>query len=389
MNSNKRNTIVVLSTADWNTKYLTNKQHTAKEFARAGFKVVYIESVGLRSPKISSSLDLSRIISRAWSGFKTFILGPNEVEKNIFVVSPLVSPFFKKVKMVKVFNSILLNYLIKRVIGNEQHIIWSYHPYIMDVVLKRKHEKLVYHCVDDLSSVPGVDELSFNKMERDFLSHCDYVFVTAPKLKERCERYNPKVTYLSNVVDYEHFSKSQVLHESNDVKRIVYHGVLSDFKLDFPLLNLIVKDNPQYEFILVGEEREGQASSMLEEISRSTNVRRIGYVPYSELPDVLSQCDLGILPSQINDYTNSMFPMKFYEFIAAGLPIVSTKLHAIKDIESPYVERFSSTIEFSIVAEKLIGRGKIPMADRELLIGKNTWKERTSIMLNIIDELDK
>ncbi|WP_124940388.1 glycosyltransferase [Vibrio mediterranei] len=382
-------TIVVLSTADWNTKYLTNKQHTAREFAKAGFKVVYVESVGLRSPKVSSSLDLDRLMSRACSGLKTIMLGAKEVEKNIYVVSPLVSPFFKDTKVIKLFNSFLLNFLIKRVVRDERHIIWSYHPYIMNVVKKSNHEKLIYHCVDDLSSVPGINEEDFNSNEREFLRHCDHVFVTAPKLQERCESYNPNITYLSNVVDYEHFSRPLKHGDSNRVKKIIYHGVLSDFKLDLPLLAEIVNDNTQYEFILVGEEREGQSSPILEEISCSKNVKRLGYVAYSDLPEVLAQCDLGILPSQINDYTNSMFPMKFYEFIAAGLPIVSTRLHAISDIESDYVEKFASKVEFSVAAHKLLSKGKIPIKDRESLIGKNTWKERTSIMLKTIDESNK
>lgn len=386
MKLKQSDTIVVLSTADWDTKYLTNKQHTAKELAKIGYKVLYVESVGLRNPKVNSAMDWKRLILRAYAGLKTLFLGSKQVDVNIHVISPLVSPFFKNNFLIRKFNSVLLNFLIERSLKGNDHILWSYHPYVMDIVRKDKHCKLIYHCVDDLSSVPGVNSESFEIQEANFLKLCNYVFVTAPKLKERCIKYNTSVTYLSNVVDYEHFSARSSNNTDNIKKKIVYHGVLSDFKLDLSLFFNIIKNHPQYHFVLVGEEREGQSSELLREIFKLKNVEHVGYVPYSKLPELLAQCDLGILPSQINDYTNSMFPMKFYEFIASGLPIVSTKLNAIEGIESKFIQKISSSSEFSIAAESLLTLGKIPCIDRELLIGKNTWKERTSIMLNIIDE---
>ena len=77
---------ILFSTADWDTPFLTNKQHMAKEFAKLGYRVLYIESLGLRKPKITSGLDFKRIFLRLFKGIKNVKKVDSNI--NIWVLSP-------------------------------------------------------------------------------------------------------------------------------------------------------------------------------------------------------------------------------------------------------------------------------------------------------------
>ena len=393
--SSKNTTIVLFSTADWKEPYWTNKQHTAEVLSTLGYSVIYVESVGLRSPKVGSAKDLKRIINRIATGVKTLMFGAEKKINNLVVLSPLVIPNPKNRKVLKKLNDFLLNFLVEREIKKialDHLITWTYHPFVLGVISKIKSEKIIYHCVDDLSQVPGISESNFKKHEEKLLSLCDHVFVTTKSLQHRCSKVNASVHYHSNVVDFDHFSKpSSSLNNLIDkvknsvAKKVVYHGVLSDFKVDFKLLFEVAKNCDDVEFYIIGQEREGQKNTDFLAFQSLRNVHHLGYIPYCDLPDFLRYMDVGMLPTLLNEYTYSMFPMKFYEYVAAGLPVVSTALNftgytkneALSVAFSP--EEFSNQILFHLGKEKLD-----PLTSREI-VGENTWVGRTSKMLRIIE----
>ena len=383
---------IVFATADWNEPYWTNKQHTAKSFAELGHKVLYIESVGLRSPKLSSKKDIFRIINRLKSGIKTLLFGAVRKEANIWVLAPLLIPAAHKYPLIKRLNRWMLRWLIERhchLNSFDNTVIWTYHPYILDTIETLTYQQLVYHCVDDLSSIPGIDKDYFLQQENQLLALADKVYVTTESLEKRCKEYQENTEYLSNVVDFEHFSRAlspQPLPE--DIKcisgpRIIYHGVLSDFKIDFSLLLQVTTANPDFSFVLLGDEREGQQSETLERLKEQPNVYALGYKKYSDLPQYLAHMDVAILPSLINQYTNFMFPMKYYEYLAAGIPVVSTALKFTESVSHGLYIAHSSD-EFSKFIKQASNDGRLSLSQAKEFVGENTWKERTKKMLERI-----
>ena len=161
VNLNSMKDFIFFATADWDTPYLTNKQHMAKEFARIGHRILYIESVGIRKPKIISGIDLKRIFFRFFRGVR----GPKKVDANtnVWVLAPLVFPFGHGNKWIKLFNQSVMKWQMNcflKQYGFFSPFIWTYHPYILDVIKNLGiRNKLIYHCVDDLSAVPGIDPL--------------------------------------------------------------------------------------------------------------------------------------------------------------------------------------------------------------------------------------
>ena len=115
--------ILMVSTADWDNPYWTNKQHVAVELGSRGHRVLYIESQGLRRPT-ATRRDLGRI----WRRLKRGLGPPRQVRDNIWVVSPIIIPF-QHYAWVRRLNRSLLSLIVglwSRWLGLRPTILWTY-----------------------------------------------------------------------------------------------------------------------------------------------------------------------------------------------------------------------------------------------------------------------
>ncbi|GAB2896616.1 glycosyltransferase family 1 protein [Uliginosibacterium flavum] len=381
---------ILFATADWDEPYWTNKQHCAKSLAELGTKVLYVESVGLRSPKAGSAKDWGRLWNRLHKGLASLIFGAPERAPGIYVLSPLLVPAGHLHAFTRRINRLLFKSAIARTTrqqGFTSPLIWTYHPFMLDVIDGMRKGPLLYHCVDDLAAVPGVDGPAFRAAEQQLLQRADVVFATAPVLAEHCKQYNANTHFLPNVVDAEHFGRAL---EPGPIPadlacipepRLCYHGVLSDFKVDFQLLIDCAHLKPEWSWVLIGEEREGQHSPLVAELRTLPNVHFLGYKPYAQLPDYLRGMRVGLLPSLINDYTRSMFPMKYYEYLAAGMATVSTPL-AFSTGSSQGMTIAKDVNGFLAAIRLRLERGRYESSEAQTLIGDNTWRRRLLKMLD-------
>jgi glycosyltransferase involved in cell wall biosynthesis len=383
---------VLFSTADWDEPYWTNKQHTARVLARRGWRVLYVESVGLRAPKLASGKDWARIWRRLWRGLQSNFLAPRKAEANVWVLSPLMLPAKHHWPIVGAFNQALLAWSIARFARKHafvEPVIWTYHPFMLEAVAKLRHGPLVYHCVDDLAAIPGVDVAAFNAAQQQLLKQSLAVFTTAVALRDQCLPYNANTHYFANVVDAQHFGRAQETAPlPSDLAaipepRLVYHGVFSDFKVDFPLILDAARARPDWQWVFIGEEREGQRSEWVPQLQQLPNVHFLGYRSYQALPDYLRGMNVGLLPTLLNSYTRSMFPMKFFEYLAAGLPVVSTPLDFTRD-RLDGLEVGDNAERFVAAIERQLARGRLTLDESRACVGDNTWDARTVKMLEYV-----
>lgn len=384
---------ILFATADWDTPYWTNKQHTAAHLAKAGWRVLYVESVGLRTPKIGSGTDWSRILKRLWRGLR----GPRQVNERIWVYAPLVLPFRHDHPWVRTFNHGWLSRAIGRFMRTQSFrlpMIWTYHPYVLETRAWLNREpatatgSLVYHCVDDLAAIPGIDGQALHREEQALLAQADAVFTTAQALYEKCSPHNDNVHNYPNVVDFEHFARA---HEPGPIPadlatipqpRLAYVGALSDFKVNFSLLHNLAVSRPDWNIVLIGAEREGQRDPILAKLSSLSNVYLLGHRPYALLPDYLRGMNVGLLPTHVNDYTRSMFPMKYYEYLAAGLPVVSTPL-AFTQHQRAGLKVAETDRDFHTAVEDQLRTGRHDRTKSKQMVGSHTWGERMQTMLSL------
>ena len=377
----------MLSTADWDAPYKTNKQHMALTMAKKGFRVLYVESPGMRKPALSSKKDQKRLLLR----FVRAISGKRNVAKNIWVCSPLQIPFMHGNRIIKFLNSLLLLFQVQlhqKQIGFTDFFLWSYHPYASTFRNVKGLVKSAYHLVDDLSSVPEIDAQSYKSEESAFLKWVDYVFVTHRNLEKSLRDQHCNILYSSNVVDIGHFRGGRTACRPADLPDVNtpvvgFHGVLSDFKVDFDLLLTLASSRQDWNFVLIGDEREGQNNKDLARLRRLSNVYAIGYKKYEDLPSYLAHFDAAIMPILNTEYTQSMFPMKYYEYIASCVPVVLTKADFVNSIKHR-VSVGSDYHEVEVLLEQSILNGKYSVQQSDKMVGQNTWDQRFQLMLDFM-----
>ncbi len=378
---------IIFATADWVTPYWTNKQHMARVMAKRGWRVLYVESIGFRSPRVGSRRDWSRMWYRLRRGLRSLFVGPDQVERNIWVMSPLVIPAARRLAPL---NRWFIGSVIRRFVNRHKFqspMLWTYHPYLAgteDIA----RGPLVYHCVDDVSAVPGVDEQRYQESERALLRAADLVFTTSRSLSDKCKLLNPNTHYLPNVADSEHFGRalSGPLHPEIAAipePRLVYHGTLSYFKVDLELLHDVATAHPEWQFVLIGDEEESARSDWVPKLRRLDNIHHLGHRDYAELPEYLRGMSVGLLPNVINGFTTGMYPMKFHEYLAAGLPVAATptaftrEAHAGLDVGAG-VEDFAAAIA------RQLARGRLTLEEAAAAVGDNTWEKRMDRMEELL-----
>lgn len=327
--------IVCVGFADWDTELWTNQHHLMARLARDN-RVLFIESLGLRKPQIAGR-DIQRILRRLRRGVQP----PRSSPDGVHVLSPLVLPLHSQ-PAVRAINARLLPALVGRAtqrLDFDRPILWAYVPQAEALLEALNPSLVVYHCVDDIAAQPGVDAASFRAAEERFAARADLVLASAPALAERMRTLNDNVLFAPNVADTSAFATA--LHDGPvdaaiaalPRPRIVFTGAVVATKLDVPLIVELARLRPGWSFALVGPTGMGDPGTDVSALRGVPNVHLLGGRPRDALPAVLRGADAGIIPYASNQLTGSIFPMKVYEYLAAGLPVVATELPALAGVD--------------------------------------------------------
>ena len=161
-------------------------------------------------------------------------------------------------------------------------------------------------------------------------------------LQARCAQHAPGRTHYSpNVADFEHFSAArQAGPIPSDLEailrpRIGFIGAVSEYKVDFDLIAAVADARPDWHWVLIGQLGEGQPGTSAAKLRRP-NIHLLGPRPYDALPGYLRGFDVAVLPCPLNAYTRAMSPMKFFEYLAAGRPIVATPVDGIMEYRESF-----------------------------------------------------
>ena len=251
----------------------------------------------------------------------------------------------------------------------------------------------VYHCVDEIKAQPGMPAALLEDMEERLSRQTDVIFATSPQLAESRRTWNANTHYLPNVADYEHFStaltpQAEVPQDLLSIPspRLGFIGAISGYKLDFRLIRRIAESRPKWSVVLIGQVGEGDPSTDSSLLNGLPNLHLMGPRPYRELPGYLKGLDVAMLPNNINDYTDAMFPMKFFEYLAAGCPVVSANLRAIREF-SEAVTIADSPDDFIAAIERVLSGDVSSLEDRLNLARKYTYEKRTQRMLKLVEEV--
>ena len=386
---------VLLATADWDHPLWTNKQHTALSLAAAGHRVLYVESLGIRPPRVGAA-DRTRIVRRLRRMFQV----PRQRRERLWVWSPPLLPGGHS-GLALGFNRRLLQtglLIACRWLGFTNPILWTYNPLTSRYLDPEGFAGSVYHCVDRIQDQPGMPVTRIEASEQALSKAVDVVFATSPQLQMRHRQWNDNTLLFGNVADHAHFSRAWLGDPGGALRcperlqglarpRLVFMGAIDAYKLDLGLLLQLAQRNSGWSFVLIGPVGECDPSTDVAALHACPNLELLGPVPYADLPAWLAHVDVALLPLRVNSYTNHMFPMKFFEYLSSGLPVVATAISALDahaDVASlcpPEIEAFEQAIQAAL-------DGKGPTQARRLeRAATQTYDQRTALMLHHLDRV--
>ena len=192
--------------------------------------------------------------------------------------------------------------------------------------------KVLYDCLDAWQHMPRVGPFNLAE-EKQLFSECDVSVVTAKGMMVGRHRDKDPSILIRNGVDYEFFSRPQVNEEMASISKptVGYFGALADW-FDYDLMFEVAQARPQYSFVLIGgyDMEQTRKTNEVSRLSRLPNVHFLGHQAYSELPSYLAHFDACIIPFRVNDLTRMFDPVKLYEYLSQGKPVVSTEMAELK-----------------------------------------------------------
>jgi len=245
-------------------------------------------------------------------------------------------------------------------------------PHAVDAIAHLPKCCVVYHCADEYAHVRGFPS-SLPSLEAELCRRADLVITTSETLCQDRRQFNANTHWVPNGADVAHFAKaSPVASELRALKQplIGFVGGLSQW-VDVDLLAQLAAARPHWAFALVGP-----IGIDVGLIRAKPNVHLLGPRPYADLPAYLAGMDVALIPFRHEPVTYHADPIKAYEYLAAGVPVVATNLPALARLA--HVVRLADTpADFERQIEAALAEGRdAGRAERQAEAQRHSWSSR-------------
>lgn len=214
--------------------------------------------------------------------------------------------------------------------------LWFYTPMALAFADRIAADLCVYDCMDELSAFRGAPPEMLER-EQSLLARADLVFTGGRSLYEAKRHRHPDVHPFPSSIDKVHFGKARSLRNADPPDqaglrgpRIGFCGVI-DERMDIDLLAGLAAAEPGWQFVMIGPVVKVDPAAL----PRPANIHWLGMKKYDELPAYIAGWDVALMPFAMNESTRFISPTKTPEFLAAGIPVVSTP---VRDVVQPYGE---------------------------------------------------
>jgi glycosyltransferase involved in cell wall biosynthesis len=381
--------IVCLSSQEWAGDLPTNRQQIMSRAAARGHAVLFVETgsfFGAQLWRVVRGPGRRSLVRRL---FATERVGPGiRVRKAVNVI-----PWRTKYRPASVINSVVTAAVLERFARDlpQPVVLWIYDPASAWLIGSCGESIAVYDCVDDYV------EQAVGRRRRALVARADQlaarrsalVFATTPTLVERKRALNAETHLVPNGSDADRFrpaadrrlAAAEVAALSRPV--LGFAGNLTSVKVDFSLLEALARARPDWTLLLVGPSRRDSAHELGRLLERS-NVRWVGPKKHEELPAYLAAFDVGLIPYRATPYTSNCFPLKVYEYLAAGKPIVASGLPELRGME-PDVVVAGGLEQFIDAVSSAVDRSTADdVARRAAIAEANTWEGRANRLLTLV-----
>jgi len=278
-----------------------------------------------------------------------------------------------------------LLYHIRKLEFHEPDILWFTDPRHISILKYIKPRYIFYRCVDDLEQFDDVPQ-SLIRKERKLVEMSNGVFLTSKELLNKFKGLNKNIYYLPNGCDFSFFNnppKNETIEleikkffDSTRIN-ILYMGAIAEW-FDFEAIEYLAEDR-NIHVVIVGPIRVAIPKQLL----LFDNVIFTGPYEYSYMPYFAKYADVGIIPFVVSSLTDAVNPIKLYEYCAAGLPVITSGVKTITEIEGPF-RIYTSKSELK---EAL--KWTISIKDKEGIIQfaqSNSWEKRARFIEKVLKE---
>jgi hypothetical protein len=392
--------ILCVSSLDWGAMW-TSKQQIMHRLAKWN-RVLYVEEpVTMLAPLK---------VPRHWKRWGAVVPRVKSPEPGVWVVTPPpLLPFGNMRPVVNRLNQrILAAYIrhgMKRLGIGDGVILWTYVPTsvaLLDLLAGTERraggrrnragvDLVVYHCVDEHSAFPGfVSPHVVREYDDQLTRRADLVITTSENLRRGRIGLNPHTYTVLNAADVEVFGRAlgpglPLPADLLDIPapRLAVVG-LHDSRLDVDALVALAEADPSWHVVLIGPVKAGQLDTT--RLHSYANIHLLGAKPRHELPGYLKATAVALIPYRANELTRNIFPLKLFEYLAAGVPVVAGGL--------PELRRLAGVIEIAdaprdypaLVRKAMAEDGAAKREARIALATENTWDHRVEEISRLVDE---
>ena len=317
-----------------------------------------------------------------------------KVKDNITVYRlPPVLPFFNKCRAINRVNQKNIAKFVREKMkehGFDKPLLWVYSPVTVDCVDLIPHSGLVYDCVDRHSAYGGLmNPALVDEMELELAAKTDMTFATAKSLAERLQKAQPEAKFIPNGANFERFVQAAqpqpVPEDLRDIPHPIFGfvGALQSC-IEYDYLEAAAKARPDWSFVLIGKEKPGVDLTALHAMP---NVHFLGLKPNEQLPQYLAHFDACLNLFAKSDLSKDVSPLKFYEYLATGHPIVSTRQPDQILQYAPLIEIADSPEEFIAACEASLTDTAPERTKARIEAGRAcSWDSRVAQMCEILQE---
>jgi glycosyltransferase involved in cell wall biosynthesis len=273
--------------------------------------------------------------------------------------------------------------------GCKRFVLYLWRPEFAIAAQVADVDLVCYHIADEYSF--SDDETPVSPREKTLISEADLVFVVSDTLMKKKGHLNAATHLVPNGVDFSAYSSTQP--EPADLRevprpRIGYTGYLKKH-LDWDLLEQLAGQHKNWSFVFVGPvSPHPTIDAALQRLRQLPNVHLLGAKTTKELAAYPQHFDVSIMPYRNTDYTRYINPLKLNEYLAAGRPVVSSRIPAVEPLQS-VVSMASSPLDWSTAITEALGddlRSESRVRERRDFAHRHDWDERVAQIARLMLE---
>ncbi|MEN5063221.1 glycosyltransferase [Achromobacter aegrifaciens] len=258
------------------------------------------------------------------------------------------------------------------------------HPAWYPVVSCHSWHSLVYDCLDQHAGFGGSASDRLAAVERALVQRATCNVASSQALLNRLQEYGGDASeymLIRNGCEFDRFAAVSRA-QCSAMPVIGYVGAISEW-FDFDLLLAVAQENPKWTFVLVG----ASVGAEEKKANLPSNVKFIGEIPYSDVPGMLSTFDVCVIPFILSPLTIATNPVKLYEYLAAGCPIVATPLPELAGLEALGVCCAENASGFAEAIEKLLpdARDAESVTRRREWAAQHGWSGRSTSLAQALE----